>query len=303
MFDEFEKKENVDLKDYSTIKIGGMAKIIVFPRDINELQKILKIIKKNNQKYIIFGNGSNILFSDKYFDGVVVSLKNINHIEKKGKNVYVGAGVNLFSLNMTLADIGLSGLEWSYGIPASMGGFVIMNGGCFEHEIGQFVEEVLVLKDDKLEILKKENLSFEYRNSSLKKEKYIVLSVKLQLFKEKTQKIREKMQFFYDKKKISQPCEMPSLGSVFKRIVGEETIYPAKIIDNLGLKGVRINGAEISKKHAGFIVNVGGATCQDVLSLIKFVEERLSQVGVFPEREIIVLQDEENCCESGYTSC
>lgn len=302
MFEEFEKKDNVSLKNYSTIKIGGNAKVIVFPKNINELIEILKIIKKNKQKYIILGNGSNILFPDKFFEGVVVSLKNINHIEKKGKFVYVGAGVNLFALNISLANFGLSGLEWSYGIPASMGGFVIMNGGCFEHEIGEFVEELLVLRDEKLEILKRENLLFEYRNSNLRKEKYIVLSVKLRLFKEKTQKIREKMQFFYDKKKNSQPCDLPSLGSVFKRIDAKETIYPAKIIDNLGLKGVRINGAEISKKHAGFIVNVGGATCQDVVRLVKLVEEKLAQVGVFPEREIIVLQDKENCCESGYTS-
>lgn len=302
MFKKFERQENVALANSSTIKIGGIAKVVVFPQNINELIEILKIIKENKQNYIILGNGSNILFSDDFFDGVVISLKHLDFVSQDGTTVYAGAGVNLFTLNIKLSQMGLGGLEWSYGIPATVGGFVIMNGGCFGCEIGQFVEEVLVLRDDKLSILRRKDITFEYRNSSLRKEKFIVLSVKLKLYKEKTAKINEKMQFFYQKKKYSQPCEMPSLGSVFKIIYGEQVIYPAKIIDNLGLKGVKIGGAEISKKHSGFIVNVGGATSADVQKLIALITERLAEKGVFPEKEIIVHNIKEKNCESGYSS-
>lgn len=288
MFEEFECLENVELSNYSTMRTGGKAKYLVFPKNVKELQKILKIIKKNKQKFCIFGNGSNILFKDEGFDGVLINLKHLNKFEVLGESVYVGAGINLFYLNQILQKKGLSGLEWSYGIPATLGGLVVNNGGCLGHEIADFVEEVFVLKGLKVLVLNRSEIEFSYRNSSLK-HKFIVLSAKLKLKHENPEVIKAKMIDYLETKRKSQPCEYPSLGSVFKRVQGEGILYPAKLIDNLGLKGVKIGGAEVSKKHAGFIINVGGATSRDVEDLIVFLESKLAEIGVFPEREIEIL--------------
>lgn len=288
MFEEFECLENVDLSNYSTMRTGGKAKYLVFPKNVKELQKILKIIKKSKQKFCIFGNGSNILFKDEGFEGVLINLKYLNKFEVLDESVYVGAGINLFYLNQLLQKNGLSGLEWSYGIPATLGGLVVNNGGCFGHEIADLVEEVFVLKGLKVLVLNRSEIEFSYRNSSLK-HKFIVLSAKLKLKHENPEVIKAKMIDYLETKRKSQPCEYPSLGSVFKRVHGEGILYPAKLIDNLGLKGVKIGGAEVSKKHAGFIINVGGATSRDIEDLIVFLESKLAEIGVFPEREIEIL--------------
>ncbi len=294
MFDNFEKIENADLKQYSTMRTGGCAKVIVFPKNIGEIVKILKICQKNREKTLILGNGSNILFDDNGFDGVIISLKHFNKIkickglEPNVREIEVGAGINLFQLNQKLAKRGLSGLEWSYGIPATLGGLLVMNGGAFGHEICEFVKEVKVLDGGKIREINAEQAEFSYRHSNL--QKYIVLGANLQLSCEKTENILEKMNFFLAKRKESQPYEFPSLGSVFKQIRGEEIVYPAKLLDKMGLKGVRIGKAEISKKHAGFIINTGGATSADVLALIEFMECQVSKVGVTLEREIVVLK-------------
>ncbi|MDE6583113.1 MAG: UDP-N-acetylmuramate dehydrogenase [Clostridia bacterium] len=288
MFENFDVREEASLKDYSTIKIGGKAKWLVFPRNYLELKKILEIAETGNLKYFILGNGSNTLFDDDGFDGVVISLKKFNKVKVVGDYVYAGAGINLFALNQKLKAQGLSGLEFCYGIPASLGGFVYMNGGCFGHEIGQVVEEVLVLNDGKLVRLKKEEIEFSYRKTNL--QDCVILRVKLRLTPQDVKVIEENMNFYFNKKREAQPCDLPSLGSVFKAVYGEKTVYVSKMIDTLGLKGVKIGGAEISKKHAGFIVNTGNATSQDVKDLIELVKRELTKVDVFPELEIIMLE-------------
>lgn len=291
MFKDIEKLENVDLKNYSTMRTGGKAKLMLFPKNHIELISIIEECKKCNMKYFILGNGSNVLFDDNGFNGAIISLKHFNKIRVLKNNIAnVGAGINLFILNQQLAKMGLSGLEWSYGVPASLGGFVVMNGGCFGHEIGEFVKEVCVLHNGKIKVLKKDEMNFSYRNSSLKD--YIIISVKLSLKNDTTDAIEKRMQMYFKQKCDSQPCELPSLGSVFKRIISQEIIYPAKLIDNMGLKGVKINGAEVSRKHAGFIVNNGNATSADVLALIEFLEKSLADISVKPEREIIVLRED-----------
>lgn len=288
MFKKFDHIENADLSNFSTMRTGGKAKYIVFPKNSKELIKIIKIIKKNNFNYHIFGNGSNILFSDDGYDGVLINLKHFNSISIYGEMVYVGAGVNLFYLNQFLQKNGLSGIEWSYGIPATIGGLVAGNGGCFGHEICDYIDEVIILRDEKVITLTRNEITFNYRSCDLKG-KCIILNVKLKLKFENHDVIKSKMLNFLEEKREKQPCEFPSLGSVFKRVITEEIIYPAKLIDNLGLKGVKIGGAEVSKKHAGFIVNCGNATSKDVLDLIKFLEEKLSKIGVNVEREIEIL--------------
>lgn len=289
MFEKYDCLKDENLSKFSTMKVGGKAKYIVFPENRKELLEIFEIIKENNLKYFILGNGSNVLFDDKGFDGVVISLKKFDFFRKKCNFVCVGAGINLFLLNQKLAKAGLSGLEWSYGIPATLGGLVVMNGGSFGQEIGQFVQSVTVFDGKRIKVLKKNQIEFSYRHSNLSK--YVVLSVLMKFVPEKKEIIQAKMNECFAKKKSSQPCELPSLGSVFKLIHTEnEIIYPAKLIDNLGLKGVKIGGAEISTKHAGFIVNSGNATSEDILKLVEFVEKKLAEIGVFPEREMIILK-------------
>ncbi len=321
LFAEFERIENADLKRFSTMKTGGVARIILFPKNHLEVVKILKICNENNLLFFILGNGSNVLFDDDGFGGVIISLKHIDwflvnpySIEKKDRRelqkhivktkvankkqkekvvVWAGAGVNLFALNVKLSNSEVGGLEWSYGVPASLGGFVYMNGGCFGHEIGEFVEAVLVVNDGKLQKIEKKDLKFTYRSSNLSK--FVILGVKLVLFYEEKEIIKQQMKFYYSKKREMQPTEFASLGSVFKVIKHRKNstvIYPAKIIDNMGLKGVKIGGAEVSSKHAGFIVNTGNATSHDVMKLVSFLENNLQKVGVFAEREIIYLKND-----------
>lgn len=291
MFDNFEYLKNEELKNWSTVKIGGNAKYIVFPRNFFELKEIFKICEQNKLQHFILGNGSNVLFDDNGFDGVIVSLKNFNKIKRIGETkVCVGAGVNLFTLNQRLRNYSLGGLEWSYGIPATIGGFLAMNGGCFGHEICEFVDQILVLENDRLRIYKREEIDFSYRHCGLRGSSVIVL-VWINLHKERLENIEKNMNENISKKRLSQPCEYPSLGSVYKRIFQDgEIIYPAKLIDKLGLKGVKIGRAQISEKHAGFIVNLGGATSADFVSLMKLIEEKVKEIGVCLKSEIIILR-------------
>ncbi len=291
MFNNFDFIKNADLKNFSTIKIGGKAKYIVFPKNHLELAEIFRICKKNGLKSYILGNGSNILFDDEGFDGVLIHLKHFQKLKRISTDlVFVGAGMNLFLLNQKVKKLGLSGLEWSYGIPATLGGLIAMNGGCFGHEICEFVESVLVFDGQKLKILNKNEIKFSYRHSSLK-DRVVILGARLKLAQKGSEEIESEMQRCFERKKTAQPCEFPSLGSVFKQIRTEdEVVYPAKLIDNMGLKGVKIGRAQISQKHAGFIVNLGGATSADFLNIAMLVEQKLAEIGVQAKREIIYLR-------------
>lgn len=337
MFDGIEKIENADLKNFSTMKIGGRARWLLFPKSIKEIKQILNVCEKNNIKIFILGNGSNVLFDDRGFQGAILSLKKfdkikilngkkrnlknkkiIKNIRKLTKNtdfccfldkkyyffckkiteiVEIEAGLNLFALNICLAQKGLSGLEFCYGIPATFGGFLYMNGGCFGYEIGQFVEEVKVLVHDKnskkwkIQKKNKKDLIFGYRTSNL--QDCIILSAKLRLFCDREENILKKMNYFIEKKRSLQPCEFPSLGSVFKRVCLENGAfaYPAKILDELGLKGFSVGGAQVSSKHAGFIINTGNASSNDVSVLIDLLKKKLENFGVEPQTEIIILKE------------
>ncbi|MBE7075998.1 MAG: UDP-N-acetylmuramate dehydrogenase [Clostridiales bacterium] len=288
MLKNIEFIENVELKNYSTMKIGGAAKIIVFPKNHYELKTVLKNL--NGEKFFVLGNGSKVLFDDSGFDGTIISLKKFNKIvEYDNKCLKVGAGVNLFALNRFLANKGLSGLEWSYGIPATVGGAIFMNAGSFGHEICESLLEVEVLKDGKVQKLKRKDISFQYRRSNL--DGCIILYAKFRFRQGSKEEVELNMKETIEKKYNSQPCNYPSLGSVFKIINEKQVTYPSQLIDKMGLKGVKIGGAEISKKHAGFIINTGDATAKDVLALVEFIEEKLLEEGFKPEREIVFCKD------------
>lgn len=287
IFGSLEVKENESLKEHTTFKIGGDAKYFAEPKNIKELKKLLEICKSTNMRYFIIGNGSNLLVSDSGFDGLIFSLKNFNDMKiqkNKGiESVCVGAGINLFLLNKNLANNGISGLEWSYGIPGTLGGAIKMNAGAFNHCIFEFLEELTVIKNGKLK--KINNLKAEYRNSFLTDE--IVISAKLKLKSGNMHDILNKMNEYLSIRREKQPYNLPSAGSVFKR---NADIIPAKIIDDLGLKGLRMGGAMISTKHAGFIVNVDNAKSEDVNKLINLIKKIAAYNGFLFEEEIIYLK-------------
>lgn len=283
---------NEPLKDHCSFGIGGKAKLYIV---VNNIKTLKNIIAKNKKRFFLLGAGTNTLFKDKKFNGVVAKLgedfKKIKIIGKTNEDttIEVGAGVNLFTLNSFLQVNGIGGLEWSFGIPGSVGGATIMNAGAYECQFSDYVESVKVLKNNKT--FWKKKFKFSYRNSSFKENNDIIISVRLKLKKDNPAKIKEKQLYFINKRKESQPYGEKSAGSVFKRIITENKIlYPAKIIDNLGLKGVKIREAEISKKHTGFIINSGNAKAKDVLNLIKLIKSKIKKsTGEIAQEEIIII--------------
>lgn len=283
MFNGLEVIEKADLKKYCTFKIGGRG-TIVFPKNVVELKKLIRECQKLNKNYFILGNGSNLLFSDFEINTILVSLKYFNEIRQVKKDeVFVGAGVNLFPLNIYLKNHNLSGLEWSYGIPGSIGGAIFMNAGAFGHSISENILNIKVLKCGKVENISKKNLEFSYRKSNING---IILGATMKFKEGNLDEIAFLQQDYLERRKMSQPYDKFSAGSVFKRNI-EKNIIPAKLIDTLGLKGTRIGGAEISKKHAGFIVNNGDAKAIDVLALIEYIKYK---TGEDLELEIIYVK-------------
>lgn len=279
MFENVEKIENADLKNFNTFKIGGKGTIL-FPKNVFELKRTIKECKTNKLKYLILGNGSNLLFPDYDLDTVLISLKNFNKISKKENFIYVEAGVNMFSLNKFCLENSLTNLEWSFGLPASFGGLVYMNGGAYEHTIFDYIRRVKVLNDNKVVWLKKNDIQFTYRKSNIEG---IILGGEIILNKSDKKTVENKQKYYFECRKSTQPLNYPCAGSIFKR---KNDIIPAKLIDSFNLKGVRIGGAEISKKHAGFIVNVDNAKSIDVRALIDYIKNK---VGIDLEEEIIIL--------------
>ena len=263
--------------------------MMAFPKTSKEVREVVDFANKTEQKLFVLGNGSNTLFDDEGFDGIVLNTQMLNKIRYFKTGVYVGSGTKLFYLNIKLCQAGLSGLEWSYGIPGSVGGAVLMNCGSFENDISNFVCYVDVLKNGKIVRLKRQSINFAYRFSGLYD--CVILGVRLKLKQDNPSNIERRMNFFFDKKKALQPYEVPSLGSVFKHtIIDGKTVFPAKMIDNMGLKGVKIGGIEISKKHAGFFVSDGTATAKDFKQMTAFVENKMKEKGITLEREVVFLK-------------
>lgn len=279
------------LNKHTSIKIGGKAKILVEVRTEKELIFLLKYFLITETKYHIIGNGTNTLASDNDFDGIVICTKKLKRYKisknKQGDkyNIYVQAGMGMFELNKLLRKLDLCGLEFSYGIPGSVGGAVCMNAGAFGQSIGDFVEYVRVFDGGRVRKMPKSEMQFAYRQSIVQKSNLIVLGVKLNLAKGESKEIEILQKQYFQKRLDSQPYDKLSFGSCFKRSEGHEPI--SKLIDDLGLKGFQIGGAQISTKHAGFIINVGSATCQDVRLLIKYIQDKIfERYGFIPEPEV-----------------
>ena len=268
-------EKDVLLSKYTTYKVGGKAKAIVYPKNIECLIKLMKIISISGVKYKILGNGSNLLFSDKVFDGIIVRLSELNDIEFFGRGkIRVGAGYSLMKLSLLAAKKGLAGLEFASGIPGTVGGAIYMNAGAYKSDMGYIVKEVKVLTPDlKIITLENKEMNFHYRSSFLQTHKdYICLEVVLKLEKGDKATLEEVIKERRKRRVESQPLEYPSAGSVFRN---PEGMFAGKLIEDLGLKGKTIGGAKVSEKHANFIINYKKAKSDDIKQLIELVHDKV----------------------------
>ena len=280
---------NPKMSDYTTYKVGGNALAIIYPNNINNLIKLLKYLKKNNIKHKVLGNGSNLIFSDELYDGVLIKLDEFNQLVIKDTVVTVGAGYSLIKLSVKTAKLGLSGLEFASGIPGTVGGAIFMNAGAYKSDMGYITSEVKVLTPD-LEIitLYNKDLNFHYRTSFFQKNKdYICLEAKLILRQGDTISIMELVSERKQRRLMTQPLEYPSAGSVFRN---PENDFAGRLIEELGYKGKNIGGAYVSEKHANFIINKNNATATDVRNLIKEIKDKVKEkynIDLIVEQEFV----------------
>ncbi|MBQ0098354.1 MAG: UDP-N-acetylmuramate dehydrogenase [Oscillospiraceae bacterium] len=282
--------ENEPMKNHTTFKIGGNADIFVKVFDKKSLSLLVSYCIENDIDYFILGKGSNILVSDDGLSKVVITLDGeFKNIEVNGETIKCGAGVALSKLCTVALDNSLSGLEFAYGIPGSVGGATFMNAGAYGGEFKDVVSSVTCLaKDGKIKTYEKGELDFSYRHSVFSDTGEIVLYTTFSLKKGEKESIKSQMDDYMFRRTSKQPLDFPSAGSVFKRPQGN---FAGTLIEKCGLKGTRVGGAEVSQKHAGFIINADNATCKDVEELIKLVQKKVEEeTGYFLEREIIFLK-------------
>ena len=269
--------ENVNIIKLTTYKAGGVASLVAYPDNTHELINLIKLLKNREIKYKVIGNGSNLLFSDKEYDGVLINLKHFDTCKFINNNrVKVGAGFPLIKLSLRCAKRGLTGLEFASGIPGTIGGAVFMNAGAYKSDMGYIVSSCKVLTD-KLEIITLTNaeLDFHYRTSFLQKHRdYICLEATIHLRKGKKEAIESVIEERKARRVASQPLEYPSCGSVFRNPPND---FAGRLIEEAGLTGKRIGGAVVSEKHANFIVNDNNATGEDIHSLILLVHDTVKE--------------------------
>ncbi|GAE29152.1 UDP-N-acetylmuramate dehydrogenase [Halalkalibacter hemicellulosilyticus] len=277
------------LANHTTWKIGGPADVLVIPDSMKNLEKAMSIITQNEIPWLVIGRGSNLLVGDGGIEGVVIKLdRGMDNMKVEGETVTVGGGYSTIKLATLLSRQGLSGLEFAGGIPGSVGGAVFMNAGAHGKEIADILLEATILKaDGSLEVWTKDEMDFAYRTSRLQKEKGICVEAVLQLKKGDRSIIVKEMQANKDYRRDSQPWNHPTCGSVFRNPL---PFYAGQLIEEAGLKGYQIGGAQISLMHANFIENVNQATAKDVIDLInhaKKVIQETKQIELKTEVEMI----------------
>ena len=268
--------EDVSLKKYNTYKIDAKAKYLVFPKDSVELISLISYLKSNKCKFLVLGNGSNVIFNFEYYDGVIIRLDRFNSISINDNVIEVGAGYSLIKLANEVALLGLSGLEFASGIPGCVGASVAMNAGAYNHSLAEVVESVKVLTpDNEIITMNNEELEFNYRESFLKHNKdYIIISCKIILSHGNKEEILELISNRRIRRMESQPLNYPSAGSVFRNPEGN---YAGKLIEDCGFKGYKLGGAMVSLKHANFIINYDGATGRDIVLLINKIKNSVKE--------------------------
>ena len=282
MIKDFFKKNNIEylentsLKKYNTYRVDINCSYLVFPKTEEELISILKVIKEDNIKHIIIGNGSNIIFNTDYYDGIVIKLDYLSEVEYHDNQVTVEAGYSLMKLAIDTISRGLSGLEFAAGIPGEVGASTAMNAGAYNSDMSKVIKKVKVLNDKlEIEVLNNNDLDFSYRDSFLKRNPdYIVLSTTFELTKGDPLEMMNLINERRKKRQASQPLDFPSAGSVFRN---PENMYAGELIEKSNLKGYSINGAEVSTKHANFIVNNGNASGKDIVELINKIKKEVKK--------------------------
>ncbi len=281
---------NAPLAKYTTFKIGGNTKVLCTPKTIEQLQSVISICNEQSVKYYILGKGSNILFSDDGYNGVIIHIGDFfNTIEIEKNEITVFAGASLSNLSKVAAKNALTGLEFAFGIPGNVGGAVYMNAGAYDGEIKDVLKSVTFLDENaKVLELPASELMLGYRTSVFEIKKWCIIKAVFCLKPGNTEDITFKMNDFAKRRVEKQPLDMPSAGSTFKRPKGA---FAGALIEQCGLKGFTVGGAQISTKHCGFVVNIGGATCKDVLDLSQYVCEKVkNDTGFNLEREIRVVK-------------
>ncbi len=282
-------RQNVSLGNYTTFKIGGKAKYFFMAKNKDGLISAILVAKKLKSPFFILGNGSNLLVSDKGFEGLVIKLQ-VTSCKLRGNMIHAEAGVSLSQLLNIALKNNLSGLEWAVGIPGTLGGAIFGNAGAFGKSIGDNIKEVVAfdIKDKKIKILKNKECKFNYRESVFKKKNnLIILSAKIELKKNNKKEIRNKIKEYLDYRKRHQPLNFPSIGSIFKNPKGFSAGY---LIEKCGLKGKKIGNVKISEKHANFIINLGKGKATDVKKLINLAKKKVKEkFGISLKEEIIYL--------------
>lgn len=283
-------KYNEKMSKYTTMKVGGPCDCIVFPDEISKIKEVIDFCKNENITFFVIGNGSNLLVKDEGIHGVVIKLGHrFSKIEIDGEYILAYAGATMPTLSQLAKKNSLKGLEFACGIPGTIGGGVKMNAGAYGSQISDILYEVTYM-DEKEEIktIKNKDCSFGYRKSIFTiNPNYVILSAKFKLEKGNIDEIENKMKENSLARKAKQPLEYPNFGSVFKR---PEGYFVGKLVDDAGLRGYKIGGAQVSTKHTGFIVNVDNATCKDVLDLIGYVQTTVyNKFNVKLTPEVIII--------------
>ncbi len=279
-------KSNEPLSKHCSYKTGGPARFFAEPKNNLELMLIWNFLQEKKLRYLVIGNGTNVLFDDAGFDGLILSLKKLNRFMIIDKNILTaGSGILLDDMVLFSIINNLSGIEHLSGIPGTVGGAIYMNAGAFDTEIKDILYSVEIFKDGEFTTLKASELSFSYRKSSIKDEIVVSGSFKLNFAKNDPHKIRDDI---LNKRGEKQPLEYPSCGSVFKRPPGT---YAGKLIEECGLKGFSIGGAKVSEKHSNFIINFNNASSKDIKDLISHVKMVVFQkTGIMLEEEVKIIE-------------
>ncbi len=280
---------NVPMKEHTSMRVGGAADIMVLPSSTREVIEIKNYLQKSGIPHYVMGNGTNLIVSDNGYRGVIIKLSdNYSDIAADRDEITALAGAYIAAVSNLALKNSLSGLEFAAGIPGTVGGAVAMNAGAYDGEMKDVVSETLCIDEAAEEIIiRGEEHEFGYRASRIQREGLVVLEVKMKLEKGEPLEIAEKMRSFNQRRREKQPLNLPSAGSVFKR---PEGFYAGKLIQDAGLSGFRIGGAQVSEKHCGFIVNTGGATAGDIIGLIRHIQETVYRsAGVTLEPEVRIL--------------
>ena len=274
----------------SSFRVGGTAKLVVYPDCINSFCQLLSVIVENNIKFIVIGNGTNIYFND-YYQGIIIITKNLSAISKNNHKLTALCGTDLNKLSRFALNERLSGVEFAFGIPGTVGGALYMNASAFGSSISTCIDETLVfdLMDKKIKTIYGEEHRFGLKSSVFSKEKrYIILKTTFDLYPKSYEEIKEKMDMYMSYRINSQPLNFPSAGSVF---IKPKDNFASKLVDEAGLKGTKIGGIEVSKKHAGFFINTGNGTANDVNNFISYVKKIIKEkYNIELHQEIIFIE-------------